>query len=581
MQVDFITLACLHDYLDSLLGARVQGVLLPDERSLALELYAGRRLQLLASAQSQAPRLLLVPEAPRRGVGPETPLLLLLRKWVRGARLVDVTQPPWERVLVMHLSGRAGECRLVVELMGRYSNIILVGSDGIVLEAVKHVGPKMSRTRTTLPGHPYQFPPQPPNRRPPLGLNVFEWTHRLAQADGDEVLHRWLMGRFLGISKVLAQEIAARAIGDPAALVRAAPPQALFQAMLELFAPLENGWWQPHVALDEAGAVIAFTPYEAKQFARVEPVKDISEAMWRYFEARGLADPYAGARQVVQALIDEAGARLKRRLKRMQGQAVDEGEVQGLRIAGELLLTYQGQVARGAREVTLTDYDGEPRAIRLDPQMTAVENAQAYFRRYDKARRGGEQIPSLLKELQTEQVYLEQLEADLMLAESRPEIDAVREALAAAGWAPQRRRRHAGGQVRGPRRFELEGFPIFVGRNARQNERVTFERGGPEDLWLHVRGLPGAHVVIKRGRQTVPEAVVQRAAELAAYYSRARHSETQVSVDVTERRFVRRVRGGKYPGLVTYRNERTLWVKVEGIEEPEIRRSGMRGSWRR
>jgi predicted ribosome quality control (RQC) complex YloA/Tae2 family protein len=199
--------------------------------------------------------------------------------------------------------------------------------------------------------------------------------------------------------------------------------------------------------------------------------------------------------------------------------------------------------------------------------MTAVENAQAYFRRYDKARRGAEKIPALLKELQTEKAYLEQLEADLMLAESRPEIDAVRESLAAAGWAPQRRRRAAARQVRGPRRFEVEGFPIFVGRNARQNEQVTFERGGPEDLWLHVRGLPGAHVVIKRGRQTVPETVIQRAAELAAYYSRARHSETQVSVDVTERRFVRRVRG-KYPGLVTYRNERTLWVRVMGMREP-------------
>jgi predicted ribosome quality control (RQC) complex YloA/Tae2 family protein len=120
----------------------------------------------------------------------------------------------------------------------------------------------------------------------------------------------------------------------------------------------------------------------------------------------------------------------------------------------------------------------------------------------------------------------------------------------------------------GPRRFEVQGFPIFVGRNARQNEQVTFERAGPEDLWLHVRGLPGAHVVIKRGRQPLPDEVLQRAAELAAYYSRARDSETQVPVDVTERRFVRRVRG-RYPGLVKYRDERTLWVRMEDIDIPD------------
>ena len=132
MNVDFLTLASLRDHLQSLVGARVQRVLLPDELSVGLELYAGHRLQLLASADPQFPRMLLLQQKLRRGVETETPLLLLLRKWVKGSRLSGVTQPPWERILELHLEGHTGPCRLVAELIGRYSNIILVGPDGRV-----------------------------------------------------------------------------------------------------------------------------------------------------------------------------------------------------------------------------------------------------------------------------------------------------------------------------------------------------------------------------------------------------------------------------------------------------------------
>jgi predicted ribosome quality control (RQC) complex YloA/Tae2 family protein len=557
--VDFLTLACFRDYLDALLGARVQRVVLPDDRSVGLELYAGERLYLLASAQPQQPRILLLPERPRRGVETETPLLLLLRKWVRGARLVDVTQPPWERILALHFDGRAGTCQLVVELVGRYSNIVLVGPDGCVLEAVKHVGPDVNRYRVTLPAQPYQLPPLPPNRRPPTGIAVGEWAGRLTSAASDEPLHRWLVGHLLGISPLAAREIATRATDDPGALARAAAPEAVAQAVAELLAPLEDGWWAPHVALDDEGVVAAFTPYRPYQFERVEPVADISQAMWRYFEARRMTDPYATARQAVSALLDRAKARLERKAEKLQNQRMGEHEISDLRTTGELLLTYQEQVPGGAVEVTLTDYDGASRTISLDPRLTPVENAQAHFRRYHKARRAAAQIPTLIESLDADRAYLEQLAADLALAESRPEIDAVHEALAAAGWAKKSRQKSSG-RVSGPRRFELDGFPVYVGRNARQNEQVSFKRAGPEDLWLHVRDLPGAHVVVKCGRRKVPEEVIQRAAQLAAYYSPAREDGGRTPVDVTERRFVRRLRGG-HPGLVTYRKERTVWVQ--------------------
>jgi predicted ribosome quality control (RQC) complex YloA/Tae2 family protein len=581
MHVDYLTLACLRDRLDGLLGARVQRVLLVDDLSVGLEIYARQRFQLLISAHPQHSRMLLVPHKLRRGVETETPLLQLLRKWVRNARLVDVTQPAWERILKLHFDGQAGPCCLIAELIGRYSNLILTGPDGGVLDAAKRIGPDLNRYRVTLPGQPYQPPPVPAAHRPPVEVTADEWATTMAAAPPDKQLHRLLTRRLLGVSPILAREIVARATGlalglprgDPEATVRAVRPTAVVTTIEELFSPVEardgRGSWSPHVAMDENGNVIAFAPYELHQFEQIEPAADISDAMWRYFQQKLLGDPYATARHQVQVLIGRARSRIERTLEQLQAQVVDDAEIDSLREAGELLLTYQGQVTRGAREITVPDHAGDPRTIPLDPTLKPVENAQAYFRRYRKAARAAKEVSSRVAALTPDLAYLSQLAADLALAESRPEIDAVRGALVEAGWAPKPRQ-STRGQSGGPRRLELGEFMVYVGRNARQNEEITFKRAAPDDLWLHVRGQPGAHVIVKTNGRAVPEDVIQQAAALAAHHSPAR-GENQVGVDVTERRFVRRLRGGR-PGLVTYRNERTIWVDAARDPQQEEER---------
>ena len=556
MHVDHLTLACLRDRLDSLLGARVQRAVQVDERSIGLELYAGERFQLLISAQSQHARMLLVPHKLRRGVETPTPLLLLLRKWVRGARLVDLTQPAWERILTLHFEGEPGTCRLVAELIDRYSNIILVDGDGVVMDALKRVGPDQNRYRVTLPGQPYQPPPQPPGRRPPTAPTPNDVAAMLAAADPQEPVRYLFTRRFFAISPTAAREVVARVAGHPEAPVEAVAPEPLHTAINRLFAPLEDGSWAPHVALDDEGEVSAFAPYELRQFERTEPVDYISRAMWRYFRRALTADAYAAIRQKVRHALADAQARVARALEQVARQRVEPAEVASLRQAGELLLTYQGRVEPGANEVTVPDYAGEPRTIALDPELTPVENAQAYFERYRKAERAAKQIPPRLRALKADRAYLAQLATDLDLAESRPEIDAVYEALREAGWVSKPSRHHAG-QVKGPRHVEIDGAHLYVGRNAQQNEEVTFERADRDDLWLHVRGVPGAHVIVKSDKAP-SETVVRRAAELAAYFSAARDTG-QVAVDVVARRFVKRAPGGR-PGLVTYRNEETVWV---------------------
>ena len=559
MNVDHLTLACLRDRMDSLLGARVQRVVLPDKRELGLELYAGERVQLLMSAQSQYPRMLIVPQKLRRGVEKPTPLLQLSRKWIRGSHLVDVTQPPWERILELHFDGPQGTCRLVVELIGRYSNIILVDDEGVVMDAAKRIGPDQNRYRVTLPAHTYEPPPPPPGRRSPLGLSRQDWAAVLASAEEDDPLSRVLIRQFLAISPMVGREIAARCTGDPNAPITAVAPADALRVVSGLFAPLDDGAWAPHVAFDEQGNVAAFAPYEPMQFKHRERVSTISEAMWRYFRQRLTADAYAVARRRVAEQVDEARSRTKRALDQVRKRRVNQEDIDALREAGELILAYQHQIEPGAEDITVPGFDGESRTLDLDPELSPVENAQRYFDRYRKAQRAAEEIPLRVQELRTDLSYLNQLATDVAMAETRPEIDAVHEALVEGGWAPADRRPPSG-RVAEPRRFDVDGFPVFVGRNARQNEQVTFERGGSDDLWLHVRGRSGAHVIIKSGHRDVPDEVVRRAAQLAAYYSSARGAG-QAPVDVTERYNVRRVTGQR-PGVVTYRDERTLIVDV-------------------
>jgi len=553
VHVDFLTLACLRDELDRLLGARVQHIVLPDELSIGLELYAGRRYYLLLSAHPQLARALLVSEQPRRGPDVEPPILLLLRKWVRGARMVNITQPPWERILTFHFEGAQGHCQLVAEIMDRYSNLVLVGSDSRVLDAIKRVGPEMNRKRVTLPGQPYQMPPPQVSRQPPVAV---DWTTLLDSAPPEQPLHSILTSHLLGVSPTLAREIAARATGNPLALVRDADPSVVARCAAELFAPLVNGMWQPHIGLDERSKIVAWAPYPLAQCSRSEPVATISEAMEQFFASRTSQDAYATARREVQSAIDAAKHRVEQTLANVRAQIPDEGEVRWLREAGELLLTHQHMVEPGAERVMLPDYTGELRNITLDPTRSASENAQLYFHRYRKAMRAAHGLPTRIAELEAEMAFLEQLAVDLRMAETRAEIDAVRQELVEAGWIS--RPRHPSAAKSGPRRLVIDGFTVYVGRNVRQNEEVTFKLAKPNDLWLHMRGQPGPHVIIKSGDREVPEHVIEQAARLALS-----DSTMTAPVDITQRRFVRRMPGGR-PGMVVYHNEQTLRVKPDG-----------------
>lgn len=575
MTLDALTLAALADELRPLLvGGRVQAVVPLDPLTLVLEVYAGRRYHLLLSADPQTARVHLADKG-RRGVERETPFLLMLRKYVRDARVAAVAVPPWERILTLDFVGVEGRHRLVAELMGRLSNLILVDAEGIVRDSARRITPEMTRARVVLPRQPY-VPPPPIDRPAPDEGTLPLMETLLAGSPADRPLWRALSGGLRGLGPLAAREVAYRALGEAEVTVgevdRLLP---LFDALAAVVGPLSGRAdappWQPSRAVADE-AVVAFAPYRLTHLPDAEPVASLNAAVAAYYADRVGRDAYAVARGRVSERIQAARDKAARQRAALTRETLPDDALEQRRVWGEWLLAYAHAVPQGATEYHVQDTGDGPLTIPLDPTLTPVENAQRLFRDYERAKRAGADLAERLASVDLLLQGLDQLATDLALAETRPEIDAVHAQFASlVGEKPPQVAR--GGRPAGPHEVTSpDGFTILVGRNSRQNDSVTFERAAGHDLWLHARGVPGAHVIVKAEGRAVPDTTLAAAASLAAHYSAARGS-TSVAVDWTEARRVKRLKGGG-PGLVTYSGERTLHATPQSADEIDAAESG-------
>ncbi|MFN8529431.1 MAG: NFACT RNA binding domain-containing protein [Anaerolineae bacterium] len=290
--------------------------------------------------------------------------------------------------------------------------------------------------------------------------------------------------------------------------------------------------------------------------------------MARYYSTPEGEDAYNAGKNLVRVEMDEIKARLSARLASLQRSMTDDSEREVLRQSGELILAYQYALQPGQTELKAQyDPDQPELIIKIDLDMSALENAQRYFDKYNRAKRALDDVPRLIEETEGELALVAQLDTDLNLAANWGEIDEVQQTLQAAGlWRGKPSAKIAGGNKSARLRFVLpDGMVIWVGRNSRQNEIVTFDKASPNDTWLHAHGVAGSHVVIKNEGRRIPDDVIEKAAALAAYYSASR-GEGRVVVDVTERRHVRKIKGAA-AGMVTYRNEVTRTVEPRSEQD--------------
>lgn len=597
MYFDALTLAAVADELrETILGGRIQRVLLTGPLSIGLEIYAhGRRRQLLASAHPQLARVHLVRGKLTRGVEQDTPLLLLLRKYLLGGRIVAIEQPPLERILVLSIvkpqetrkreDGQGAEAddrgdaeqdapqddepdevedelpnrpprpllrsELIIEPQDRRSNLILVDDNNLVLECVKRVTPKMS-SRVMLPRQPYELPPKIEKRDPQQATAA--GIEALA-ATGEKDLARALVAAYRGVSPQVAREVGFRAIGRPTArLDELLPAYTIAARLRELFtAP-----WQPSLVPGPDGPA-AYAPYMIGHQPGAEPQEGIGAALEQFYAAREQVSGHRQRREALAQQLSAARERLARQRDQIAGELEKARELELLRWEGEMIFAFLHELRPGQVELAV-----EGRRIALEPRRSPVEQAQERFKAYDKAKSALAGLPERLAAVDARLGGLDQLAALLAISDEYDQIEQLAQEAEELGYlrehpdpATARRRRRA---LKAPplQLTSSDGFPIYVGRSARQNEEVTFRIGRSEDTWLHVRTIHGAHVIVRSGGRELPERTLEEAAGLAAYFSQAR-DEPLVEVDLCRRALVRKVPGGPV-GLATYRAERTLRV---------------------
>jgi predicted ribosome quality control (RQC) complex YloA/Tae2 family protein len=589
MYFDALTLAAVVNELRStVVGGRIQRVALPSQLSVALEVYANhRRYHLLLSAHPRFARAQLTTTKLSRGVETQTPLLLLLRKYALRGWIVAADQPDLERVLMLSIAKRppkrnieplddetahedAAEdeqehaapapddaemlrSELILEVMEQRSNLALVGDDNIVLAVARVVTPRMSR-RPLQPGGPYEVPP-PQDKRDPRHITAAGVQSLLVGDDGlprSSELARALVGAYRGLSPLAAREAVFRAVGRPDAPLAADLP---FERVADAVRALVTAPATPSLAPAEEQPR-AFAPYALTHMPGWQPVDTIGAALELFYAPREQLTAHSQRRAVTRQRLLVARERLEKQRSALATELERARDLDRLRWEGEMIYAFLHTLEPGQTELEV-----EGRRITLDARKGPVESAQERFRAYDKAKGALAGVPERLRLVEGRLAGLDETVALLELAEGYEQIEAIaREALAEGYLSESSNTRKAkNARPAAPLRLESsDGYTIYVGRSAGQNHQVTFRLGAPDDVWLHARGVPGAHVIIKSGGGPIPETTLLEAAGLAAYYS-ARRMDAAVDVELARRNQVRRVRGGP-AGLVTYNAERAVRV---------------------
>lgn len=551
MHLDALAIACVVHELQPLSApARVQQVLMPDAQTLTLELYAQRQRRYL-SLHVQGPDswFTLQGEKPRRGEAATTPMLELLRKYGRGGLLTELVQPnPVERVVIAHLSHqRHGQTRLILELTGRRSNLLIINQDDRILGQLHPVS--STAGRSLRPGQSYAPPPLQ-DRLSPMECDHTDLRNWLAQCDKGKAVQA-LSRAWAGIGPTQAREIVYRVTGNSAAETSDLDPGRLRQTLQELWQPVAAGQWQPSQVSRE-GKQTVFAPFPIRHLQGAQPLVQLHAVL----AERTPVDPYHGARDAVRVALRKSRVRALRRLEATRQDLPAEGAAAQLRLQAHWLLALQSGISSEQTSVSIPDEDGAAGTeIQLRPELTPFQQADGMFKRARKLERAAQILPGRIEKLARDLDYLDQLVLDLAAARDRADIESVRLDLEASKLyrAPKRKPQNRPPKpTRAHRVFaSQDGFRILVGSNARQNDKVTFIHAAARDLWLHVREQPGSHVVICSGGQAVAPETVTAAAQLAAYYSQ-RRGENKVPVTVTTKRHVTRLKGGR-PGQVRLR----------------------------
>lgn len=576
MAFDGITVAALTKELkETICDGRIAKIAQPesDELLLTIKTKEGQR-RLSISASASLPLIYLTNDnKPSPMTAPN--FCMLLRKHIGNGRIVDVSQPGLERIIqfrIEHLDelGDLRQKTLVIEIMGKHSNIIFCDEKDQIIDSIKHVPAQMSSVREVLPGRPY-FIPDTMEKQDPLTAADEDFSRALR---GKPMrISKAVYTSFTGISPVVAEEICYLAGIDSQMTASDLTDDMLthlyrqFQYYME---DVRNGAFNPVIYFD-GNTPKEFSALPLTHFQNLEKKEygSISEVLSTYYATRNtlvrIRQKSADLRHIVQTALER-----NRKKYELQSRQLKDTENRDLyKVYGELINAYGYQLPEGSKELTaLNYYTGEEITIPLDPVKTPQENAQKYFARYNKQKRTYEALTELISETGDEIRYLESVESALDIALYEEDLTQIKEELSQAGYIRRRQQKKKAKILSRPLHYvSSDGYHMYVGKNNLQNEELTFHFASGNDWWFHAKGVPGSHVILKSGGDEVPDRTFEEAGRLAAYYSKNRGSE-KAEIDYIEKKHVKKVNGGR-PGFVIYHTNYSLVIDsdISGIEE--------------
>lgn len=570
---------------ENALDAKVDKIYQPNRDEIILSLRTrpeSRKLLLSARANSARVNFTeLVPENPK-----EPPMLcMLLRKRLTGARLSAVRQPDLERLLCFDFNtvdelGDEVTLTLVTEIMGRYSNVILVDGAGKIIDALKRVDASMSSERLVLPGVPYRLPP-PQKKLCLLTAGREEIVERVCSMSGGTELSKALLMSLQGVSPVVCRELqyhTGRGVDLRIADMTPELRERLSFFLGRLAETVKKIDGSPYMAVgpDQKPVDFSFLPIEQYGIAAVVSRKNsFSELLDDFYGERDRIERMRVRSQNLFHVLTTVSERLSRKINAQRADLERCAKRDELRVCGDLLNANLYRLEKGSAKAELPNFYEESQPImqiRLDPALTPAQNAQKYYKEYRKAKTAEEVLNVQIREAEKELVYLATVLDELCRAVGERDLADIRAELAEQGYIREPKNAKKRNQTRGPMEFRsTDGFRILVGRNNRENDLLTLKQARKNDLWFHTKNIPGSHVVLfLDGKQATRQAVGE-AAMLAACFSRGRDS-SNVAVDFTEIRHVSKPQGSK-PGMVIYVDNKTIFA-VPDKETAENLRDG-------
>lgn len=570
MAFDGITIAAITQELnEKLAGGRVYKIAEPEADELLLTIKNnGAQYRLLLSANASLPLVYLTDynkPSPLTAPG----FCMLLRKHLQNARIIRFFQPGLERALHMemeHLNEMGDICTkyLIIEIMGKHSNIIFCNQENMILDSIKHISGAVSSVREVLPGRTY-FLPDTQAKVDPLTIDEAGFYQQIKETSVS--VYKNIYGKFTGISPSTAQEICYQANVDsdlPTTVLTPQQYEKLFIAFHNLIEQIKLGSFFPSIVYENGTpveyGVLPLSRYDKEHTQTFDSVSNLLESYYAEKNAiTRIRQKSVDLRKIVQTALE----RNVKKYDLQRKQIADTEKKDQYKVYGELLNTYGYNLEPGAKKLeALNYYTNEMITIPLDETLSATENAKKYFEKYGKLKRTYEALSELTLQVKAEIEHLESISNSLDIALAEEDLTQIKEELIDSGYI---RRKGGSKKIKITSKpfhyLSSDGFHIYVGKNNYQNDELTFKLATGNDWWFHAKGTPGSHVVLKTDGKEIPDRAFEEAASLAAYYSKGRNQD-KVEIDYLQKKNVKKPAGAK-PGFVVYYTNYSMMISSD------------------